>query len=109
VNFAVLFVYIGALFATLVLFLNQKDSGVFGLGPQGLSGIFMAITVVAAGTFMFLGGYASDRLQSRVPTLLFFLGATSPGSSCWRWRTPWRVWPSPARSSAPDRAGRAAR
>jgi len=33
----------------------------------------------------------------------------SPGSSCWRWRTPWRVWPSPARSSAPDRAGRAAR
>ncbi|AHG02882.1 MFS transporter [Halobacterium sp. DL1] len=79
VNFAVLFVYIGALFATLVLFLNQKDLGVFGLGPQGSSGIFMAITVVAAGTFMFLGGYASDRLQSRVPTLLFFLGATSLG------------------------------
>jgi MFS family permease len=79
VNFAVLFVYIGALFATLVLFLDQKDLGVFGLGPQGSSGMFMAVTVVAAGLFMFLGGYASDRLQSRVPTLLLFLGATSLG------------------------------
>lgn len=79
VNFAVLFVYIGALFATLVLFLRDQDLGVFGLGPQGSSGIFMAVTVVAAGIFMFLGGYVSDRLQSRVPTLLCFLGATSVG------------------------------
>jgi MFS family permease len=79
VNFAVLFVYIGALFATLVLLLEQKDLGVFGLGAQGSSGMFMAVTVVAAGLFMFLGGWASDRLQSRVPTLLVFLGATSLG------------------------------
>jgi MFS family permease len=79
VNFAVLFVYIGALFATLVLFLGQKDLGVFGFDAQGSSGVFMGLTVVAAGLSMYLGGYVSDRRQSRVPTLLLFLSATSLG------------------------------
>ncbi len=73
VNFAVLFVYLGALFATLVLFIREHDLGVFGLGPQGSSGIFMAVTVIAAGVFMLLGGIVSDRRDSRVPTLLVFL------------------------------------
>ena len=66
-NFAVLFVYIGALFATLVLFLPSVDVFVFGLGAQGSSGIFMALTVFSAGFCMFLGGYVSDRRGSRVP------------------------------------------
>ena len=79
VNFAVLFVYIGALFATLVLFLDHNGLSVFGFDAQGSSGIFMGLTVVAAGLSMYLGGSASDRLASRVPTLLFFLGATSVG------------------------------
>ncbi|WP_276254204.1 MFS transporter [Halomontanus rarus] len=79
VNFSVLFVYIGALFATLVLFLDENDLGVLGYGAQGTSGIFMAITVVAAGVFMFVSGYISDRQQSRVPTLLCFLAATVAG------------------------------
>ncbi len=73
VNFAVLFVYLGALFATLVLFIREHHLGVFGLGPQGSSGIFMAVTVIAAGVFMLLGGIVSDRRDSRVPTLLVFL------------------------------------
>ncbi len=73
VNFAVFFVYLGALFATLVVFIREHNLGVFGLGPQGSSGIFMAITVVAAGVFMFAGGTISDRRTSRVPTLLVFL------------------------------------
>ena len=73
VNFAVLFVYIGALFASLVLFLDVRDLSVFGLGPQGSSGIFMAVTVISAGLFMFASGYASDRRGSRVPLLLSFL------------------------------------
>jgi MFS family permease len=73
VNFAVLFVYIGALFSTLVVFLDARGLGVFGLGPQGSSGIFMAVTVLFAGAFMFASGYASDRWQSRVPVLLAFL------------------------------------
>ena len=73
VNFAVLFVYIGALFSTLVLFLDARDLGVFGLGPQGSSGIFMAVTVLTAGGFMFASGYVTDRRESRVPALLAFL------------------------------------
>ncbi|WP_231754496.1 MFS transporter [Halapricum sp. CBA1109] len=79
VNFAVLFVYIGALFATLVLFLDRKGLSVFGFDAQGTSGIFMGLTVVAAGVSMYVGGSVSDRLQSRVPTLLVFLAATSLG------------------------------
>jgi len=79
VNFTVLFVYIGALFATLVVFLDQNDVSVFGFDAQGSSGIFMGITVVAAGLSMYLGGYVSDRRQSRVPTLLVFLVAMSFG------------------------------
>ena len=79
VNFAVFFVYLGALFATLVVFLREHDLGVFGFGPQGSSGIFMAITVIAAGVFMFLGGAISDRRNSRIPTLLIFLLLTGVG------------------------------
>ena len=73
VNFAVLFVYIGALFSTLVLFLDARDLGAFGLGPQGSSGIFMAVTVLTAGGFMFASGYVTDRRESRVPVLIAFL------------------------------------
>jgi len=79
VNFAVLFVYIGALFATLVLFLDRHDIGVLGFDAQGSSGIFMGLTVVAAGIAMYLGGALSDRRQSRVPTLVAFLVATAAG------------------------------
>ena len=79
VNFTVLFVYIGALFATLVLFLDRNDMGVLGFDAQGSSGIFMAVTVVAAAVFMILGGYASDRRGSRMPTLLVFLGVSFVG------------------------------
>ncbi|MFC7138516.1 MFS transporter [Halosimplex aquaticum] len=79
VNFAVLFVYIGALFATLVVFLDQNQLSVFGFDSQGSSGLFMGLTVVAAGLSMYLGGYVSDRNQSRVPILLLFLGVTSAG------------------------------
>ena len=79
VNFAVFFVYLGALFATLVVFLREHGLGVFGFGPQGSSGIFMAITVLSAGAFMFLGGAVSDRRNSRIPTLLVFLLVTGVG------------------------------
>jgi len=79
VNFAVFFVYVGALFSTLVLVLDLRGIGVLGFGSQGSSGVFMAITVLVAGAFMFLGGYASDRRGSRVPTLLFFLLVTAAG------------------------------
>jgi len=79
VNFAVFFVYVGAFFATLVLFLDQAQLRVLGFDAQGSSGIFMGVTVVAAGLSMYTGGYVSDRRGSRVPTLLVFLVATSLG------------------------------
>ncbi|WP_121821787.1 MFS transporter [Halostella salina] len=79
VNFAVLFVYIGALFATLVVFLDRNRLSLLGFDAQGTSGLFMGLTVVAAGLSMYLGGYVSDRNQSRVPILLAFLGVTSVG------------------------------
>ncbi|TYT62015.1 MFS transporter [Natrialba swarupiae] len=79
VNFAILFAYLGALFSTLVLFLGRNDLGVFGFDAQASSGIFMAVTVLAAGAFMFLGGYVSDRRGSRIPILVTFLGTTFAG------------------------------
>ncbi|WP_259370344.1 MFS transporter [Salinarchaeum laminariae] len=79
VNFAVLFAYIGALFATLVLFLDAIDVGVLGLNAQGSSGAYMAITVLAAAACMLGGGKASDVLDSRVPILLGFLGVSVVG------------------------------
>lgn len=79
INFTVLFIYFGVVFSTMVLFLADRQLGVFGLDAQGTSGVFMALTVVTAGVFMFVGGYASDRLQSRVPTLMCFLAITFLG------------------------------
>ena len=79
VNFTIFFAYLGALFASLVLFLDVIEVRVFGFDAQGSSGIFMAITVVSAAIFMILGGYISDRQRSRMPTLLAFIGITFIG------------------------------
>lgn len=79
VNFTILFAYIGALFATLVLFLNDTGIRVLGFDAQGSSGIFMAITVISAALFMFLGGYISDRGGTRMPALLVFIGISFVG------------------------------
>ena len=73
VNFGLLFAYIGALFSTLVLFLGENDISLFGLAPQGTSGLFMAGTVVSAAFFMLVGGRISDTRDSRTPILLTFL------------------------------------
>lgn len=73
VNFGLLFAYIGALFSTLVLFLGAEDISLFGLDPQGTSGLFMAGTVLSAAFFMLLGGRISDTRESRTPVLLTFL------------------------------------
>lgn len=73
VNFGLMFAYIGALFATLVLFLGETDISLLGLDPQGTSGLFMAGTVISAAVFMFAGGRVSDSRESRTPILLGFL------------------------------------
>ncbi|WP_336025324.1 MFS transporter [Halobellus salinisoli] len=75
VNFGLMFAYFGVLFSTLVLLLAEKSLTSFGLNAQGMSGIFMAVTVVTAGVAMVVGGRLSDTHASRVPVLLAFLGS----------------------------------
>jgi len=79
VNFALMFTYIGALFATLVLFLRENGLSILGLAPQGTSGLFMAGTVVSAAVFMLVGGRVSDARGSRMPILVLFLGVYVAG------------------------------
>jgi MFS family permease len=79
VNFGVFFAYLGALFATLVLFVDAHRITVWGYGPQGMSGLLMAVTVVAAAVCMLGGGKASDEHGERVPILLGFLVVTFVG------------------------------
>ncbi|MFC6722845.1 MFS transporter [Halobium palmae] len=79
VNFGLFFAYLGALFATLVLFIDTQEIAIWGYGPQGMSGLLMAITVLAASGFMLVGGKVSDTRGSRVPTLFLFLGVSFMG------------------------------
>jgi MFS family permease len=73
VNFGLFFAYLGALFSTLVLFVDARGILVWGYGPQGSSGVLMAVTVVGASVFMLAGGKYSDMRGRRVPVLVTFL------------------------------------
>jgi MFS family permease len=73
VNFGMFFAYLGALFSTLVLFVDARDALILGYGPQGSSGVLMAITVVSASILMLAGGRYSDVQGRRVPVLAAFI------------------------------------
>lgn len=79
VNFGLFFAYLGALFATLVLFVEAHAVSLWGYGPQGTSGLLMAVTVLSASVFMLAGGKASDLHGSRLPTLFVFLAVSFVG------------------------------
>ena len=79
INFGLFFAYLGALFATLVLFIKAKDILAFGYGPQGMSGLLMALTVVSATVFTLGGGKLSDVRDSRIPVLFAFLAVSFAG------------------------------
>jgi MFS family permease len=78
-NFGLFFTYLGAFFATLVLFIDEEGYGVWGYGPQGMSGLLMAVTVIAASVFTLGGGKISDKFGTRTPTLIAFLGISFVG------------------------------
>jgi len=78
-NAATWFAYMGVLFASLVLFLEAESIGVLGFDAQGSSGVFMAMTVLSAAVFMFLGGSLSDAADSRVPAVILFLCLLASG------------------------------
>ena len=73
VNFGLFFAYLGALFATLVLFVDANGFFIFGYGPQGTSGFLMALTVLTAAISTLGGGKLSDVRDSRIPVLFVFL------------------------------------
>ena len=85
VNFGLMFAYIGALFATLVLYLGENDLSLLGLDPQGTSGLFMAGTVLSAAVFMLVGGRISDTRESRTPILGVFLVVSFVGFLLLAW------------------------
>ncbi len=79
VNFGLFFAYLGALLSTLVLFVDARGLLVFGYGPQGSSGLLMAVTVVTASVFMLAGGRYSDNRGRRVPVLATFIVVSTVG------------------------------
>jgi MFS family permease len=79
VNFGLYFAYLGALFSTLVLFVDARAITVWGYGPQGMSGLLMATTVLSASVATLAGGRLSDTADSRVPVLLAFLVVSFAG------------------------------
>lgn len=56
VNFGLFFAYLGGIFTILVLFVDEKGLLVWGYGPQGMSGLLMAVAVLSASVFMLGGG-----------------------------------------------------
>ena len=79
VNFGLFFAYLGALFATLVLFVEAEGLTAWGYGPQGMSGLLMAVTVLSAAVLMLGGGKVSDVYETRVPVLIVFLLVSGAG------------------------------
>ncbi|AEH37801.1 MFS transporter [Halopiger xanaduensis] len=73
VNFGLYFAYIGVLFSTLVLLLDERAIVIFGLDAQGSSGMLMAVTVLSGSVFTLGGGALSDAVGARVPVMLGFL------------------------------------
>lgn len=106
VNFGLMFAYLGALFATLVLFLDAREMFLFGLDAQGTSGLFMAGTVIAAGITMIIGGRISDLRASRVPILIIFLILSFVGFLLLARQQPFSTYSSPVCLLVQDKAGR---
>ncbi|SNZ04658.1 Predicted arabinose efflux permease, MFS family [Natronoarchaeum philippinense] len=79
VNFGLFFAYVGALFSTLVLFLEARSFGLFGFDAQGTSGALMAVTVLSGSVAMLAGGTLSDRHGYRVPIVLGSLAVSGVG------------------------------
>lgn len=79
VNFGMFFAYLGALLSTLVLFVDARNIRILGYGPQGSSGVLMAVTVLSAATLMLGAGKYSDSRGRRVPILVLFIGVSAIG------------------------------
>ncbi|QKY21288.1 MFS transporter [Halolamina sp. CBA1230] len=78
-NLAVRFLYAGILLSTVVLYTREFDIGLGSLASTGVSGIVMAISVLAMSVTTLLVGRLSDTLPSRTYTVIPSLGLLAGG------------------------------
>ncbi|WP_082224542.1 MFS transporter [Halolamina rubra] len=78
-NFAVRLLYAGILLSTVVLYTREFDIGLGALASTGVSGIVMAISVLAMSVTTLVVGRLSDTLPSRTYTVIPALGLLAAG------------------------------
>ncbi|MFW5911706.1 MAG: MFS transporter [Halolamina sp.] len=78
-NMTVRFLYAGVLLSTAVLYTREYDIALGSLASTGVSGIVMAITVLAMAVTTLFVGRLSDTLPSRTYTVLPALGLFASG------------------------------
>ncbi|NHX35368.1 MULTISPECIES: MFS transporter [Halolamina] len=78
-NLAVRFLYAGILLSTVVLYTREFDIGLGSLASTGVSGIVMAISVLAMSVTTLVVGRLSDTLSSRTYTVIPALGLLAGG------------------------------
>jgi MFS family permease len=69
-NLSVRFLYAGILLSTVVLYTNEYDISLGSLAGTGVSGIVMAVSVLAMSVTTLFVGRLSDRLTSRTYTVI---------------------------------------
>ncbi|KPN30295.1 multidrug resistance protein [Halolamina pelagica] len=78
-NLAVRFLYAGILLSTVVLYTNEYNIALGALASTGVSGIVMAISVLAMSVTTLVVGRLSDTLPSRTYTVIPALGLLAAG------------------------------
>ncbi len=79
VNFTVRFLFAGVLLSTVVLYADANDIRVGVLSATGVSGVVMAVSVVASSVTTVAVGRYSDRLSNRAALTLPALGLLASG------------------------------
>jgi MFS family permease len=78
-NLAVRFLYAGVLLSTVVLYTNEYDISLGSLAGTGVSGVVMAVSVLAMSVTTLFVGRLSDRTESRTYTVVPALGLLAAG------------------------------
>ncbi|GAB7013883.1 MFS transporter [Halolamina salina] len=78
-NLSVRFLYAGVLLSTVVLYTNEYGVSLGSLAGTGVSGVVMAVSVLAMSVTTLFVGRLSDRLSSRTYTVIPALGLLAAG------------------------------
>jgi MFS family permease len=78
-NLSVRFLYAGVLLSTIVLYTNEYDISMGSLAGTGVSGVVMAVSVLAMSVTTLFVGRLSDRTASRTYTVIPALGLLAAG------------------------------